>query len=92
MKRHELRKLANKKHRDPFDTTIHEQYHVTLTQYKKLLNSTMILTKPRFPSLIQMRNFSGNPSNRLMTLKKGEDVPSISGKKLAAIFAQSSFK
>ena len=30
----------------------------------------MILTKPRFPSLIQMRNFSGNPSNRWMTLGK----------------------
>ena len=33
------RKLANKKHRDPLDTTVREQYHDTLAQYKKLLNS-----------------------------------------------------
>ena len=38
-KRLELRKLANKKHRDPLDTTVREQYHDTLGQYKKLLNS-----------------------------------------------------
>ena len=39
LKRHELRKLANKKHQDPLNTTIREQYHDTLAQYKKLLNS-----------------------------------------------------
>ena len=39
MKRHELRKLANKKHQDPLNTIIREQYHDTLAQYKKLLNS-----------------------------------------------------
>ena len=38
LKRHELRKLANKKHLDPLNTTIREQYHDTLAQYKKLLN------------------------------------------------------
>ena len=39
LKRHELRKLANKKHQDPLNTTIREQYHDTLAQNKKLLNS-----------------------------------------------------
>ena len=40
LKRHELRKLANKKHQDPLTTTIREQYHHTLAHlYKKLLNS-----------------------------------------------------
>ena len=36
---HESRKLANKKHRDPMNTTIREQYHDTLKQCKKMLNS-----------------------------------------------------
>ena len=40
LKRHELRKLANKKHQDPLNTTIREQYHGTLSQNKKLLNCT----------------------------------------------------
>ena len=39
LKRHELRKLANKKHQDPLNTTIRDQYHDTLAQNKKLLNS-----------------------------------------------------
>ena len=39
MKRHELRKVANNKHQDPLNTIIREQYHDTLAQYKKLLNS-----------------------------------------------------
>lgn len=39
LKRHELRKLANKKHRDPLNPIISKQYHDTLMQYKKLLIS-----------------------------------------------------
>ena len=39
LKRHELRKLANNEHQDPLNTTIREQHHDTLVQYKKLLNS-----------------------------------------------------
>ena len=39
LKRHELRKLVNQKHQDPLNTIIREQYHDTLAQYKKLLNS-----------------------------------------------------
>ena len=39
LKRHELRKLASNEHQDPLNTTIREQHHDTLAQYKKLLNS-----------------------------------------------------
>jgi len=39
-KRHELRKLANQKHRDPLNAIIREEYHVVLKQYKTLLNNT----------------------------------------------------
>ena len=37
LKRHELRKLSNEKHRDPLNTTLREKYHIVLQQYKKLL-------------------------------------------------------
>ena len=39
-KRHELRKLANQKHRDPFNVTLCEEYHAVLKQYKTVLNNT----------------------------------------------------
>ena len=35
LKRHELRKLAKKKHRDSLNPIKREQYYDTLTQYKK---------------------------------------------------------
>ena len=37
LKRHELRKLSNEKHRNPLNTTLREKYHIVLQQYKKLL-------------------------------------------------------
>ena len=37
LKRHELRKLANLKHRDPLNITLREGYHTVLKQYKSLL-------------------------------------------------------
>ena len=37
LKRHELRKLANLKHRDPLNITFREGYHTVLKQYKSLL-------------------------------------------------------
>ena len=37
LKRHELRKIANLKHRDPLNTTLREEYHFVLKQYKSLL-------------------------------------------------------
>ncbi|KAL9969524.1 hypothetical protein ACROYT_G021746 [Oculina patagonica] len=39
LKRHELRKLANQKHRDPLNSILRENYHVVLMQYKSLLKS-----------------------------------------------------
>ena len=39
LKRHELRKVSNQKHRDPFNSEIREKFHKTLTDYKKLLDS-----------------------------------------------------
>ena len=38
-KRHELRKLANQKHRDPLNAILREEYHAVLKQYKTLLNN-----------------------------------------------------
>ena len=37
LKRHELTKLSNEKHRNPLNITLHEKYHIVLQQYKKLL-------------------------------------------------------
>ena len=39
IKRHELRKLSNRKHRDPLNPEIREGFHKTLHDYKKLLDS-----------------------------------------------------
>ena len=39
LKRHELRKLANQKHRDPLNVILREEYHTVLKQYKNLLNN-----------------------------------------------------
>ena len=38
LKRYELRKLANKIHRDPLNTTLREDNHTVLRQHKDLLN------------------------------------------------------
>ena len=32
LKRHELRKLSNEKHRDPLNTTLREKYHTIVLQ------------------------------------------------------------
>ena len=39
LKRHELRKLANQKHRDPLNPILRDNCHVILMQYKSLLKS-----------------------------------------------------
>ena len=39
LKRHELRKLSNQKHRDPLNSELREKFHKTLNDYKKLLDS-----------------------------------------------------
>ena len=47
LKRHELGKLANKKHKDPLNSIIREQYHDTdAIQEENIINTTM----PKFPS------------------------------------------
>ena len=38
-KRHELRKLANQKHRDPLNAILRKEYYAVLKQYKILLNN-----------------------------------------------------
>ena len=40
LKRHELRKLANKIHRDPLNIRLREEYHTVLRQPKDLLSHT----------------------------------------------------
>ena len=37
-KKHELRKLADQKHRDPLNAIFREEHHAVLKQYKTLLN------------------------------------------------------
>ena len=39
LKRHELRKVSNEKHRDPLNSELRERYHKTLNDYKKLLDT-----------------------------------------------------
>ena len=39
LKRHELRRVSNQKHRDPFNSELREKFNKTLTDYKKLLDS-----------------------------------------------------
>ena len=43
-KKHELRKVSNKKHRDPLNANLREQYHDTLRAYKKPLYKKKINT------------------------------------------------
>ena len=38
-KRHELRKLADQKHRDPLNATLRVEYHAVLKQYKTILHN-----------------------------------------------------
>ena len=56
LKRHELRNLANKKHRDPLNPIIREQYNDTLMQYKKLLISNNYVDLARAKSKALVNN------------------------------------
>ena len=63
-KMHELRKLADQKHRDPLNATLHEEYHAVLKQYHekhcwiiKEINITVItFLSERIPRLTLIRN------------------------------------
>ena len=101
LKRHELRKLANKKHQDPLNTIIREQYHDTLAQYKKLLNSKKndYLNAKIFELEKTADNSDAKTYRQCLKCKsmgdtgKGDRECSINlGGKLATIFPQSSFK
>ena len=76
LKRHELRKLANKENRDPLNPIVREQYHDTLTQYKKLLISrkneyyNAKISELENLQTTQMRHLYGRAWNRWMTLGK----------------------
>ena len=85
LKRHELRKLANKKHQDPLNTTMREQYHHTLAHlYKKLLNSKKNdYYNAKISELEKTAENSGAKTfwQGLITMddtRKGEDVRSVS--------------
>ena len=54
--RHELRKLASKKHRDPLNSIIREKYHDTLMKYKKLLISNNYIDLARAKSEALVNN------------------------------------
>ena len=84
LKRHELRKLANKKHQDPLNTIIREQYHDTLAQYKKLLNSKK--NDYYYAKISELEKTADNSDANTLwqcpksmdDTRKREDVPSIS--------------
>ena len=84
LKRHELRKLASKKHQDPLNTIIREQYHDTLAQYKKLLNSKKNDYYNAKISELEKTADNSDAKTFWQCLKsmddtrKGEDVPSMS--------------
>ena len=94
LKRHELRKLANKKHQDPLNTIIREQYHDTLAQYKKLLNSKK--NDHYNAKISELEKTADNSDAKTFwqclkstdNTRKWEDVPSISkiGYNISTIF------
>jgi hypothetical protein len=61
LKRHEVRKLANQKHRDPMDIDLRNRYHLELKAYKSILK----LKKEEFheQKLIELESTAGNDPN-----------------------------
>ena len=84
LKRHELRKLANKKHRDSLNPIKRDQYYDTLTQSKKLLNSKK--NNYNNAKISELEKTADNSDAKtfwkclksMNNTEKGEDVPSIS--------------
>ena len=62
LKRHELRKLANLKHRDPLNITLREGYHTVLKQYKSLL--TRKKNEHYQTKISELENTVDNPDSR----------------------------
>ena len=63
LKRHEVRKLSNQKHRDPLNSEIREKFHQTLNEYKNLLD----LKKKNFQKekTKELDEISSNPDKSL---------------------------
>ena len=89
LKRHEWQKLANKKHRDPLNTTIREQYDHTLAQYKKILNSKKN-DHYKCQDFWARKDCSQFQIDGRHQKRRGCSINL--GRKLATIFPQSSFK
>jgi hypothetical protein len=71
-KRHAVRKLANKKHRDPTNINIRNEYHTALTIYKE----TLEIKKNQFQNdeLIELeRTAENNPNSFWKTLQNISD-------------------
>ena len=71
-KRHELRKLANQKHRDPTNLAIREAYHTTLKHYKEILQTKK--DKYQNDKLIELEKAAkNNPVSFWKTLRNISD-------------------
>jgi len=74
LKRHEVRKLSNQKHRDPLNSEIREKFHQTLNEYKNLLD----LKKKNFQKekTKELDEISSNPDKSLFwsCLKSMDDT------------------
>ena len=82
-KRHELRKLADLKHRDPLNNTLMEKYHTVLKQYKNVLKQKREYHHTKISELENMvdnsksRNF-GNCLKSMDDSMKETSTPPIS--------------
>ncbi len=71
-KRHELRKLANQKHRDPMNLAIREAYHTALKTYKEILEKKR--DKFHNDKLIELEKAAEeNPNSFWKTLQNASD-------------------
>ena len=63
LKRHELRRVSNQKHRDSFNSDLREKFHKTLTDYKKLLDSKRKAFQTEKPLKLDELHVGLNPNN-----------------------------
>ena len=70
-KRNQLRKLANQKHKDPYNTQIRNAYNSTLKNYKNILE--MKKKNFHFNKIQELENASNNPLLFWKTLKNSSD-------------------
>jgi hypothetical protein len=79
LKRHEVRKLANQKHRDPMNENLRIRYHNELKVYKSILKSK----KEKFQSekLVDLENAAQNDPNSFWKILKtiDDETPNSSG-------------